>query len=378
MYISTWPGLNLAAILSSSREKNELPFPLGVRMQTRFFAARYGIYHLFRTLLAQEKGRVLVPAYHHGNEVQAIRATGASITFYSIRANLQPDLDELERLCDGGARVLYVIHYLGWPQPLDELLAFCRRRQLILVEDCALSMLSEVGGRPLGSFGDYSFFCLYKTVPVPNGGVLVQNRNIVPDLHRMNLPPCGSSSVLSRSAELILERLRSRSNVAGQMLFGLKRAVGALSRGFGSRRLPIGNTGFNWDHLNVGASPISNALLRRFDYPEIVRRRRTHYQYLAGQMENRATPVFSSLDEGVCPLFFPVLVRNKRAAAEQLWSRGIGAVEFWNEGDPEARQDQFPEAYFLRKHLLELPIHQDISPRQMEYIAREAKRLDVM
>ena len=378
MYISTWPGLNPAAIFSSSREEHKLPFPLGMPMQTRFFAARYGIYHLFRVLFAREKGSVLVPAYHHGNEVQAIRAAGASITFYSIRRNLQPDIEELERLCDAGVRVLYVIHYLGWPQPMDELLALCRRRQLILVEDCALSMLSEVDGRPLGSFGDYSFFCLYKTVPVPNGGVLVQNRNIIPDLHRMNLQRCGSSSVISRSAELMLERLRSRSNVAGRVLFGMKRAAGSLSRGLGSRRLPIGNTGFDWNHSNIGASPISNALLRRFDYPEIVRRRRANYLHLAKQTENKATLVFPPLDEGICPLFFPMLVHNKRAAAEQLWSRGIGAVEFWNEGDPEARQDQFPDAHFLRKHLLELPIHQDISPRQMEYIAREAGYLSVM
>jgi hypothetical protein len=61
-----------------------------------------------------------------------------------------------------------------------------------------------------------------------------------------------------------------------------------------------------------------------------------------------------------------------------LWSRGIGAVEFWNEGDPEARPEQFPDSHFFRKHLLELPIHQDISPRQMEYIAREAAHLDLM
>jgi hypothetical protein len=72
------------------------------------------------------------------------------------------------------------------------------------------------------------------------------------------------------------------------------------------------------------------------------------------------------------------LVRDKAAAAKRLWGRGIGAVEFWNEGDPEAGENQFPDTHFLRRHLLELPIHQDISPRQMEYIAREAGRLDLM
>src|SRR5262245_42829462 len=41
-----------------------------------------------------------------------------------------------------------------------------------LVEDCALSLYSrDPSGRWLGSTGDLSIFCLYKTLPVPHGGV---------------------------------------------------------------------------------------------------------------------------------------------------------------------------------------------------------------
>src|SRR5204862_512234 len=74
-----------------------------------------------------------------------------------------------------GCRVLYVIHYLGWPQPILELRELCKERGIVLIEDCALSLLSQFNGRPLGTFGDYSVFCLYKTLPVPNGGMLIQN-----------------------------------------------------------------------------------------------------------------------------------------------------------------------------------------------------------
>ena len=48
------------------------------------------------------------------------------------------------------ARVLFVIHYFGWPQPVKELLALCEAQGMVLVEDCALSLLSETLGRPLG------------------------------------------------------------------------------------------------------------------------------------------------------------------------------------------------------------------------------------
>jgi hypothetical protein len=46
-----------------------------------------------------------------------------------------------------------------------------------------------------------------------------------------------------------------------------------------------------------------------------------------------------------------------------------GDVTFWNEGDPEAARGPFPGASFLRRHVLELPIHQDVAPDHVQYIA---------
>ena len=83
------------------------------------------------------------------------------------------------------------------------------------------------------------------------------------------------------------------------------------------------------------------------------------------------------LDEGVCPLFFPILVRDKKATARALWKRGIGAVEFWNETRPLAERDGGPEAQYLRAHVLELPIHQDVGPAQVKYIADQVLSLEL-
>src|SRR5262249_1912883 len=151
----------------------QAPYPLNEPNRFAFHVARSGIYHLFRALQFKPGETVLVPDYHSGTEVSAMRAAGASIIYYPIRRNLEPDVDALRRLAAKNPRVIYVIHYLGWPQPLGEIEALCRERGSMLIEDCALSFLSEMRGRPLGTCGDYSIFCLYKTLPVPNGGLLV-------------------------------------------------------------------------------------------------------------------------------------------------------------------------------------------------------------
>ena len=374
MYVPTWPCLN-PSYLFSSANGSHLPFPMNAYTRMCFFSARYGIYQLFRALRFQKDEIVLVPDYHHGNEVRAIRAAGASIRFYRIGRNLEPDLDHLEQLCRLHPRALYIIHYLGWPQPMGELTALCRKHGMLLIEDCALSLLSESNGQALWRFGDFAIYCLYKTLPVPNGGVLVQNRGILPELARLELLPCDGASVASRSLELTLEWLRSRSNGFGGALSWFKRAAGKVANQFGIHRLPVGNTGFDFAHVNIGAAPLSRRLLGQFDYQKIREQRRFNYRYLAERLAGKATLLRTDLAEGVCPLFLPLLVPDKHLAAEALWKCGIGAVEFWNESDPEVPAEQFPDSHFLRRHVLELPIHQDVSLSHLDYIAGQIDRL---
>ncbi len=376
MYISSWPGLTPFQFLQ--RHCSEiLPYPLNAANRLSFCVARSGIYHLFRALQFKKGDIVLVPDYHSGNEVSAIHAAGATIVYYPIHRNLEPDLDALSRLVKLNPRVIYVIHYLGWPQPMKEIAALCRERGSILIEDCALSLLSEPDGKPLGTYGDYSVFCLYKTLPVPNGGLLVQNTKILGELGGLELLPCPQTTALGRSAELALEALRSRADLVGKTLFGIKRAFGRLLRAADVRQVPIGNIGWNLGDVNVAMSSICTIVMKQLDYDRIRRKRRENYLLLRQKLEGRVTMLREDLNEGVCPLFFPILVPDKHAAARALWQRGIGAVEFWNEVRPLAEQDSGPDAQYLRAHVLELPIHQDLGPPQVEYIAEHVLRLEL-
>src|SRR5262245_6642620 len=112
MYVSTWQSLS-PALLFPSRDTVDRPFPLNAPRRMYFYRARNAIYHLIRALDIRPGETVLAPAYHHGNEVQAIRAAGADIRFYPVTRGLQMDLDTVRRMCRPGTRVLFVIHYMG-------------------------------------------------------------------------------------------------------------------------------------------------------------------------------------------------------------------------------------------------------------------------
>src|SRR4051812_48997654 len=108
MYLSAWQGLDLRDIYAESR--TDLPFPLSEVHTTYFHTARSAIYYLFKELVQHGRRVVLVPDYHMGNEVRAIRAAGAEIIWYPVTHHFQIDMAELRRLCrQHEAQVLFVI-----------------------------------------------------------------------------------------------------------------------------------------------------------------------------------------------------------------------------------------------------------------------------
>jgi dTDP-4-amino-4,6-dideoxygalactose transaminase len=367
MFVPAWPALHLSQLVGAPY-RGPRPFPLRAPHALYFYVARGAIYHLFRALRG---GVVLVPAYHHGNEVRALRAAGADVRFYHVNRRWEPDLDQLDRLVRPPVRALFVIHYLGFPQPVAELAALCRARGVRLIEDCALALLSEAGGRPLGSFGDFAVFCLYKTMPTPNGGVLVGREPLPGVLRTLALHPCDGTSLAGRSAELLLASWRGRLHGVGRALYGLKRAAGRGLSACGVHRMAVGDQGFDERLVELGMSSLSWQVVRRCDPDSIRARRRANYGLMLECLGGRVAAVKERLDDGVCPLFFPLLVEDKAEAVRRLAAKGIDAVPFWNEGDPEASGRAFPEERFLREHVLELPIHQDLAPAQVEYMAEQ-------
>ena len=135
----------------------------------------------------------------------------------------------------------------------------------------------------------------------------------------------------------------------------------------------FGGSGGLLPYKDISFSP--EVVDRSLDYEYIRERRRRNFLLLRDMLQGRVRMLREDLEEGVCPLFFPILVKDKHAAAQSLWQENIGAVEFWND-----RQDNpaiGPDARYLRAHVLELPIHQDVTTAQVEYTAQQVLRLEL-
>jgi len=332
-----------------------------------FYFARNAIW-LSVKMLGLEGKEILVPSYHHGVEIEALVDAGAVPRFYRVGSGWDVDVEDVRRRIGPRTGALYLTHYAGFPGPWAAMRRLADRNHLVLMEDCALSLLSCDGTVPLGITGDVAFFCLYKTLPVPNGGAMVINGDKPYSVPEPPPPPKGST--LTHLASSLLQNLELRGGAAG-------RAVRATFRGLSRRsnaveRIGVVATGtqhFDRAHVDLGMSPLTRRIVEAQDLPAIVEKRRRNYFLLLGKLREVAPPLLPQLPAGVCPLFYPLCVKDKDAVLSSLWAAGIDCIDFWRHSHPACDPAEFPEAAGLRRTVIEIPCHQDLSPELLSEMA---------
>jgi perosamine synthetase len=347
-------------------------FPFSAPRVHHFYMARNAIWHGVDLLGLKPGDEVLLPAYHHGVEVEVLVAKGLKPRFYRVDEGARIHPEDVERALTPATKAIYLIHYFGFPQPVEEVLALARRRGLPLIEDCALSLFSTGPRGALGSFGDIGIFCLYKTLPLPHGGSLVLNREGLQAPPESRKP--GTASSVSYIANLMLDWAALRMNGAGSGVVALGKNLGRFTkRALRASTIPVDTSYLDMSVIPLGMGRTARYLLRRTRPAEVIAIRRRNFQHLASLLQGAVRPLFPELPEGVCPLSYPVYVRDKERAHEELLRENIGNVNFWSRTRPEIAKGAFPEVDAMRRQVLELPIHQGLLPRHIEYIAERGR-----
>jgi dTDP-4-amino-4,6-dideoxygalactose transaminase len=281
-----------------------------------------------------------------------------------VAPDLTPDFDDMQSAVTRRTRVLLVIHYFGFPQPLPELAAFCTRNGLLLVEDCAPALFSRDASGPLGRSGAFSIFSLHKTLPLPHGGLLVANDPKIDLTLELEEPaPAFGAELLPGR---FLDGLRMRypgPTTWTRRAFPKPRA----KNGNGAEAALFGEA-FEPETAMVEASELVQRLTLRNDPATVVAERRHNYPLLASMLP-REDQLFPDLPEGVCPLYLPFFVLDKPDALRRLRAKGLKLFPYWSIAHPAIPEGAFPEAERLRAHLLALPVYQGMTSRDVEYLA---------
>jgi dTDP-4-amino-4,6-dideoxygalactose transaminase len=130
---------------------------------------------------------VIVPAVTWPTTITPIIQNGCVPVFVDIDPDtLNLRTEELEKAWSPRTRAVFVVHLLGNPVRMDEVMAFAKERDLWVIEDTCESLGTTIGGRMAGAIGDvgtYSFYFSHHITTI-EGGMLVTGDARIADLAR--------------------------------------------------------------------------------------------------------------------------------------------------------------------------------------------------
>jgi dTDP-4-amino-4,6-dideoxygalactose transaminase len=349
--VSIYPPLSPRVLLR--RPARRLPFPLQEPGCRLYMEARQGLWWALKGHGIGSGDEILVPAYHHGSEIEVLVRTGAQCRFYDCRETFKPEEAELESLRGTRVRALYLIHQLGFAQDAARWRRWCDERGLLLIEDGAQAWLSAWDHRPVGADADLALFCLYKVFGVPDGGAVFSKSFAGP-------PPDDESIGARALAGRLADWAAQRSRLAAGL--------------FRDRRHPPQQderpeVDFALTAVDERAARTTRSLLSRVVDTDAPARRRANFARLAERLGELRSPAFAAMPPESSPLAFPIEVGDKRAMVDRLARRGIMDARMWTVPHPALDAGVFPGAAAPRARLVGLPVHQELGPGDVDRIA---------
>ncbi len=344
------------------------------------YNARGALYQLLRAMPQPGRRTLLLPAFHCPTVVEPALRAGWSVRFYRIRQDLSLDLEDLQRQLSTDVGTILVIHFLGFPTPLDDLLVLRQQFGFYLIEDWAHSFLLGPELHVPGELGDFALLSFYKHVPSFAGGALRVNAPI-------SWSPAPDGSVGWRQTAVIAKRLLEQAidNSNGGPLKAIFQSLEKWrvesfrqqSPEGRSLEKPVPQTSYEFSEQLAKASVpwLSRKILEAGSWKSIFETRRRNYVFLAEHLEDNPLfrAVHPSLPAEVCPWAFPVWLPLRSEHDRLLRAQGVPLFTFGEILHPIV--DQAPEtsredARHLSQHLLLLSVHQNLELADMERTTR--------
>jgi 8-amino-3,8-dideoxy-alpha-D-manno-octulosonate transaminase len=154
------------------------------------FARQRGVKHalgvssgteaLYVSLAAMGVGpgdEVLLQAYLWTSCINAVVRLGAIPRLIDIDDTFTMSPDDLERKIGPASKVVLIVHMSGAAGNIEPVLKIARKRNLLVLEDCAQANGAKLNGRFIGTFGDIGIFSfqINKNMTAGEGGMIICN-----------------------------------------------------------------------------------------------------------------------------------------------------------------------------------------------------------
>lgn len=333
---------------------------------TSYSHGRYALTAVLRSLGVGPGKTVLIPAYHCRTMIDPVLRLGGTPVLFPLQPDLTPDWAGLDACVAASAQpvALLLPHFFGFPQPVEQVRAWCDKNGVAYVEDCSHALFGELGGKPVGSFGDAAIASPYKFFACEDGG-------------------------LARGAKLGVPSPRPVPKL-GDELRGVWRSMQKLLRGAG-KKLPstVGDDEARpcgvdviLDEMGISSQydPASEArqallwsrlIMKGSSIDQIAQARRCNYlTWLAAVSDMPGCrPQFPILPDAVVPYMFPLWLDDPARVFFRLKRAGLPIFR-WD----ELAVSDCAVSRSARLGLIHLPCHQGVGQGEMDWMLGVLRR----
>ena len=133
---------------------------------------------------------VIMPSHTYTSSAYPFVKKGAKIIWSDIDFDSRViNVGSIEKCISKNTKAVVVVHLYGYVADMEEIRAFCKSNDILLIEDCAQALGTKLNNKRSGTFGDMAIFSHHSQKNISTlgeGGVLVikdpKLANIVPML----------------------------------------------------------------------------------------------------------------------------------------------------------------------------------------------------
>ena len=281
---------------------------------------------------------VIVPSFTFVASANAIASTGAKPVFADIlKENFTIDPESITKKITRKTKAIMPVHLYGHISSLDRIKEIAKKHNLSVVEDAAQSLGSTFKGKHTGTFFELGCYSLYpgKVITSGEGGVIVTNNKKLYEK---------------------LQMIRNHGMVKGydSKIFGL------------NLRLP---------EINAAIAKIQIKKL-----PKFIQLRRRNANLLSDLLSDTKIKIpFEQKNEKFNWSLFTVAIKNRDSILKKLNSKGIGAAVYYpipvHKIPIYKIKSKLTNTDWASKHVLSLPVHPNVSAKNVEFIAKTVRDL---
>ncbi|MBI5597133.1 MAG: DegT/DnrJ/EryC1/StrS aminotransferase family protein [Elusimicrobia bacterium] len=337
-----------------------------------YSSGRAALYDALTRLGAPKGAEVMMPAYIAAGVIDPVRALGLTPCFYQTRNDLLFDGPALAEALGKhpAVRAVIVLHPMGRAQDIAALAGDCRRKGVLLVEDCAQGLFGRLDdGRPLGSQGDVALFSLPKFLGTADGALTVSSQ--------AGPGPSGRSRSVRAAGAWHKAHLLANRCLHAAVRPALESLLLSLSGALHERYYALAGADFR------PSAPARSTLAAAedLDPADFIRRRRRNVERLyAGLRSKHLSLVYPDDRPGWVPMAVPARVAGAERVEVVRRARVAGLLlasltQRWDQTPAGAEGDVFAaERDYIARHVL-IPINEHIDDESMDRVVRVLNEL---